>query len=369
MPNRALQIFAGPKARTQLLQRGLEASQFKAIVGASGGPKWFVLYGLDRYLFGEYFANHNEPLLAIGSSAGAWRLSCLATADPVAAVTRLAHHYATQKYSDKPDIAEVTLKAKAMVADFLGPTGAAEIVANRKIQLHLVSARARGILASKHAFVQGSGIGLSALANVVSRKNLSWFYQRTLFTNMLQASPYASLTEFNSVVVPLQEDNVHAAVLASGSIPFVLTGERDIRGGQPGLYLDGGIIDYHFDIPFYRSGNQANFSDIGLVLYPHFSPKIIPGWFDKKLPWRAVTGGRKQPNLNYDNVVLLCPSDEFVRSLPKGKIPERNDFLKYDQEERISVWLEVVERSKELADDFAELVDNDLKEDDIQSLF
>ncbi|MDC1119026.1 hypothetical protein OAT28_00415 [Gammaproteobacteria bacterium] len=55
----SLSIYAGPTARAQLLEQGVTAAQFKVMVGASGGPKWFVLYGLDRYLFGDFFAAAN----------------------------------------------------------------------------------------------------------------------------------------------------------------------------------------------------------------------------------------------------------------------------------------------------------------------
>ena len=40
---------------------------------------------------------------------------------------------------------------------------------------------------------------------------------------------------------------------------------------------DGGIIDYHLHLPYHRAQ--------GLVLYPHFIDRIVPGWLDKALPW------------------------------------------------------------------------------------
>ena len=75
----ALEIYAGPRAKSQIEENGLDPAQFSLLVGASGGPKWFVLYGLDRFLFGEYFASREKPLMTLGSSVGAWRLCCLGT--------------------------------------------------------------------------------------------------------------------------------------------------------------------------------------------------------------------------------------------------------------------------------------------------
>ena len=87
----SLAIYAGPSALERIETEGLNSKHFKLMLGASGGPKWFVLFGLDRYLFGNFFANRKEPLYTIGSSIGAWRLCCLAASDPVSCIERLAH--------------------------------------------------------------------------------------------------------------------------------------------------------------------------------------------------------------------------------------------------------------------------------------
>ena len=41
-------------------KRRFKPEQFKLMLGASGGPKWFVLFGLDRYLFGNFFSNRKN---------------------------------------------------------------------------------------------------------------------------------------------------------------------------------------------------------------------------------------------------------------------------------------------------------------------
>ena len=140
----SLSIYAGPTARAQLLEQGVTEAQFKVMVGASGGPKWFVLYGLDRYLFGNFLQERTEPLLTLGSSAGAWRMCCLATANPVAAIDRLAKLYSEERYSDTPTQREITLKAEAMLAGMLGPTGAAEIASSEMFLTNIVADRSRG---------------------------------------------------------------------------------------------------------------------------------------------------------------------------------------------------------------------------------
>ena len=70
-------------------ERGLRAEDVDIIPGASGGAKWLALAGLDRFLFGEFFAaERTRPLHLIGSSIGSWRMAAFAQRDPVAALER-----------------------------------------------------------------------------------------------------------------------------------------------------------------------------------------------------------------------------------------------------------------------------------------
>ena len=87
-----------------------------------------------------------------------------------------------------------------------------------------------------------------------------------------------------------------------------------------------------------------------LVLYPHFHNFVTPGWFDKHLPWR------KAHARNYDNVVMLAPTPEFVASLPNGKLSDRSDFEHFDYEQRRAIFRDVLDRSQELAAELADLV-------------
>ncbi|KGE04050.1 hypothetical protein HRUBRA_01391 [Pseudohaliea rubra DSM 19751] len=148
-----------------------------------------------------------------------------------------------------------------------------------------------------------------------------------------------ALPGFATTTAPLTAGNARAVLHASGSIPFLLAGERTIPGAPPGHYWDGGIIDYHFDPRPLRSA--------GLILYPHFRGDLTPGWFDKFLPWRRLA-----PEL-VDRLVLIAPHPAFVASLPQGKIPDRGDFTTMATQERQANWRRCMERGQELADAFA----------------
>ena len=112
--------------------------------------------------------------------------------------------------------------------------------------------------------------------------------------------------------------------------------------GDPGhVHWDGGVLDYHPDLDF-GPGD-------GLVLYPHFYSYVVPGWFDKALPWRRARGD------NFRRVLLISPSDEFVAALPGGRIPDRQDFYRYPDRERMARWQTVLDASARLGDELNEL--------------
>jgi hypothetical protein len=226
-----------------------------------------------------------------------------------------------------------------MLGHILGEAGAARIVEHPWLHSYIVTARGRGAAGRTHTALLGPALGAAALANAIDRRLLQGFFQRVLFRS--RAAPALPLCDFAARQVTLEAATVAPALHASGSIPFVLAGERDIAGAPRGHYWDGGIIDYHFD--------PRPLGDAGLILYPHFRADLTTGWFDKFLPWRR----RQAPDL--DRLVLLSPSDAFVDSLPGRKIPDRSDFTRMTPEARIRYWRRCIERSRELAEDFAAL--------------
>ena len=126
---------------------------------------------------------------------------------------------------------------------------------------------------------------------------------------------------------------------------MVMEGIRNIPGLEPATYRDGGLLDYHLDLPYQGDG---------IVLYPHFTDKIIPGWFDKALPWRRGSATHLQ------DVLLLAPSRKYLAALPHGKLPDRSDFKRYlgDDEGRERYWRKAMAESRRLGDEFLELSDN-----------
>ena len=336
-----LSIYAGPAALARIREHGLTPALFSYVLGASGGPKWFVLAGIDRILFPAFFAESSQPVNVIGSSAGAFRSACFVQRDPVGAINRLAENYSQTVYSPKPGPGEITHKARELIDYVMGRNGVMEVLTNRRFKLHVIAARCHGLMQHYGRYRQMLGLGVSAAANTMNRRLLKKLYTRSVFSapdSELQINdPYQLNTEF----IKLGFNNVKDALLASGSIPLVIDGVERMVAAPEGMYRDGGIIDYHFDLSF---GPQD-----GLVLYPHFYPRAIPGWFDKALKRRIPHAS------SFDNVVMLVPSDEFVASLPYGKIPDRKDFEKFDASTRIKYWQKVISESDRLGECFADI--------------
>ncbi len=340
--SRALVFFAGKSAMQAIRKDGLHPSMVGAMAGAAGGPKWLVLYGLDRFLFGQWFSGRSEPLPLVGSSIGSWRFTAASTADPVSALDRFREAYLEQSYSANPSPQEVTRESLRIFSRFVNDEDISAILSNPVFRLNCLAVRCRFLpLQSDNKPVQVAGLGLSAFFNMFSRASLAVFFQRTLFYHPAGRPWPVSINGFGYRPVSLDRDNLRQAVLASGSIPVVMSGVRDIPGAPPGVYRDGGLMDYHVNLPF-------SVDDGKIVLFPHYIDRVIPGWFDKKLPWR-------KPVAKWlDNVLMVAPSPEFVESLPFSRIPERGDFAFFQgrDSDRIRFWDDVAKRSLELACEF-----------------
>jgi len=333
-----LEIYAGESALNTIEEQGFSPDLFSAFLGASGGPKWFTLFGLDKYIFGEFFNNRTQPLNIIGSSAGAFRAACFTQADPVAAITRLATNYSETVYSDKAQPEEITTKAIELLDELFGATGAAEIMNNEVFKAHFIVTKCNGLVASENKLLQGLGLVISLISNAISRPLLNRQYDRYIFQNESSDLTLHDPDNISTTTLAFSVGNIKKALLASGAIPMVMQGIKDITDCPKGMYRDGGIVDYHFDI---------DIKNEGLVLYPHFSSVLKAGWFDKNL-------SRKVRAQHYDRTVLICPSKAFTDSLPYNKIPDRSDFIEMNPEQRLQYWQQVFVESEQLAEQFKE---------------
>ncbi|MDH3533934.1 MAG: patatin-like phospholipase family protein, partial [Gammaproteobacteria bacterium] len=324
MKQTSLTFRAGAGALDSIRSRGFDICSVGTIAGASGGAKWLVLSQLDRAILQNLVPNMQGPVHLIGSSIGSWRFACYAQKDPVAAIERFEQAYLEQTYSERPDIHEITARSREILAFVLGESGVDEILTHPLFRMHVMAVRSRHITALENRWLLAAGLITAAAFNTVSRRWLGLFFERALFFDNRDVPPFFHVSGFPLQRIELAAGNLQDAVVASGSIPLVLSGVRDIHGARPGVYRDGGVIDYHLDLP--------HSADESLTLFPHFYDRIVPGWFDKKLKWRKPAPG------NVDRTILISPSAEFVSRLPNAKIPDRSDFVNYSPQERVTAW-------------------------------
>ncbi len=337
-------IRLGARACQRIASEGLQAADVAIVPAAAGGPKGLILNGIDKWLFGEWFPGAPRPRKLVGASIGAWRMAASAFQDPVAAHTRLAYHYAHQTYPDKVDAAYVSRSCRTLLDEVMDGRGA-EALRNPGYHLAIITVRGAGALAQTRGVRWREMVGFvrAATGNALSRARLAASMERVVFHAPHDGQGWLreSFDDFATHFVALGEDNLRDALLASGSIPLVLQAVRDIAGAPAGSYWDGGLIDYHLHLPYQR--------DPGLVLYPHFTDHIVPGWLDKSMPWRRVRADA------LENMVLVSPSPSFVARLPNGKLPDRSDFKRYGQDHaaRIRDWTFAIGESERMAEALA----------------
>ena len=334
---------AGRGAFDSIQRHGFDPERIGTLAGASGGAKWLVLSQLDRCILQTVVPRLAGPVHLIGSSIGAWRFACYAQNDPIAAIDRFEEAYIGQSYSDNPDIHEITAKTREILKIVMQDDAAGQILSHPVFRTHIMTVRARHLAASENRLVLAATLMAAASLNAISRKTLGWFFERGLFFDARDIPPFFDVAGFPIQKIRIRASNIEDVVVATGSIPLILSGVRDIEGADPGMYRDGGVIDYHLDLP--------HSDDDRLTLFPHFFDRIVPGWFDKRLPWR------KPDPLNVDRTLLVSPSAAFVARLPGGKIPDRTDFTTYTPIERIRAWQNVVTECAALADEFNEVIE------------
>ncbi len=353
----ALRIHAGPAARRHIERHGLSPRDVRVIAGAAGGPKGLILGPVDRFVFGSWLPQSRHTVHLLGASIGAWRMATAAMRDPVAAFEHFEQAYINQHYDPEPgrkmpSAALVSRKFKEGLHEFFA--GEVEgILRHPRYRVHVVTSRGQHVLAREGRVRTPLGYLGLALSNAVSRRSVGAWTERVVFSSGSEVLP-VDLHDLKHRRVALTEQNFHAAVQASCSIPFVLQAVHDIPGAPRGAYWDGGITDYHLHWRYHAMNAELQ-NDVpqGLVLYPHFQRELVPGWLDKA--WKR----RHKPTAGLDNVIVLAPDADWVRKLPNSKLPDRNDFTHYgvDWQARARSWTHAARESQRLADEFAQWLD------------
>jgi hypothetical protein len=352
----ALQFHAGPRALARIRAEGLQARDVAVIPAAAGGPKGLIFQALDQWLFGDWLPTAPRERILIGASIGAWRMAAACQRDPVAAFARLGQAYAGQRYvSTKPSQADIDVVVRRLVRDFV-QGHEDDILRHPHYRLHVVAARGRGPLAAPaHRRAELTGFIVAALRNATGRARLRHVLERVVLADARASTAWlqSGFDTFTTHVAPLTAASLQAALLASGTLPLLMKAVTGIAGAPHGQYWDGGLVDYHLVLPYSQATGPND-----IVLYPHFDEHVVPGWFDKSMPWRRAARGPQRVWL--DNMLIVSPTPAFLATLPRAKLPDRSDFQHYglDHDARVRAWGHAMGEGGRLRDALAAFVAN-----------
>jgi hypothetical protein len=313
-----LRYRAGKRALRRLRESGLSLSDIQTLVFPATGPKWLATAGIDRALAQQ--TTWGGKLLVAGASAGAWRALAFAAREPARAQERLRQLYCGQHFTraDGPDV--ISASYRKLLSEVFEPGDLAHAVTHPRLSLAITCARIRGSAGSRALLLQLAAAGM---VNVAHPAAVELLFERVQFRSRAGAGQAA-----------LDVDNVLDVALASGTVPHYMSPVRGLERHRDAAYLDGGLVEYHVSSLW-----------PGLTVLVSHDARVIPGWFDKLLPWRD---GRSFA----DDLLVVYPDRDFIRALPGGRIPSRDDFtrLLHTPDERIRNWLGTARASDQLGD-------------------
>lgn len=349
----SLNIKAGYIAKKLIQKEGLNAAQVDIVPGAAGGPKGLGIQGLDQAIFGDFFSQAKQRRTLIGSSIGSWRFASILAWGAKEGTERLADLYTNLSFHKKMTRHDVGDVCRNMLENLVKGKEQ-QLINHPDYHLTILSIKANHIFQSDKTLpLLASVMGIVG-SNALARKHNRLFMQRVISQPNIEQQ-FKVNDEFTTLYQSLTEKNVMPWLMASASIPVVMSAVQNIPNAPKGSYRDGGLIDYHIDLPFESKG---------IVLYPHFTDHITPGWFDKMLKSR-----RANP-INQARTLLISPSQEYLQSLPLGRLPDRKDFTTkgLDQNERIKLWKQCIAESHRMGDEFLEMVEKQNFADVMQDL-
>lgn len=338
----ALTLRAGYLAKQLIEKEGLYAAQVDIIPGAAGGPKGLGIQGLDQAIFADFLPRAQQKRTLIGSSIGSWRFASIMALGAKAGTERLAELYTQLSFDKKMTRFEVGEICQNMINTLIG-NHQQQLIQHPDYHLAILSVKSQHIFNSDKSLALFASILGIVASNAIARKHNRLFMQRVI--SQSQFGPQFQVNdEFTTLYQSLTEENVIPWLMASASIPVAMSAVRHIPDAPDASYRDGGLIDYHLDLPFQSQG---------IVLYPHFSDQIIPGWFDKMLKNRQAKPDHQARTL------LLSPSAEYLQSLPLGRLPDRKDFSQkgLTHQRRMQMWQQCIAESQRLGDEFLELIE------------
>jgi hypothetical protein len=302
-----------------------------------------VSAGFDRALIERgWLAGGNGRMLLFGASVGGWRALAFASRNPHGTHAKLVEAYCALRFVENDDPATISESFRRLLREVFADDDLVQALSHDCFDLAITTARMRGVRGRSDLRWT---LLAAALLNLASSRAIGKFFERVIFVSSSSVDSLGSPSLVGGLQgrrYALTIENVRDVALATGTVPVYMAPVHNIAGTPGGLYLDGALCDYHWN-------QNLEIRDGVAILFLH-QGRIIPGWLDKHVLWRRASGR------SVSDVLLVYPDREFVRSLPGGRLPSRDDFFRYvhEPERRIAMWRDVVARSAALGARFLE---------------
>jgi len=340
-------VSAGKNVYEVIQDGGFDFDRVTTYVGAASGPRWLVASGFDLSLLENGVLGNNRPVVLAGASAGAMRFAAWVHPEPEKSYRRLIDAYISMNFTRKDKPEEILQSIRDLIDSYIDDDAIQFVLASKKYRLAIMTVRARRLASSDVRWLQGLAIGTGFVCNALNRRMIHRFFQRVVFHNSPIPPPFCLDHDFRGQAVALNKVNFKHALLASSAVPLASAGVRDIYGAPNGTYRDGGLTDYQL--------NQKYAGEKGAItLMFNHQRHLTPTWMDKGLP------SRQPPREYLEDLLMVYPSDDFIRKLPYNRVPDRGDFKRYadNHSKRMRTWRQVVETSKHLGEEFLGLVES-----------
>ena len=344
---RNLKIKVGTKAYKIIMDGGFSLDAVSTYFAPASGPRWLVASGFDLSLIKNNSLGRKKLALLVGASSGAWRMSAWIQPQADICYHNLLEAYSTIICTREETPQTLLGSLQKVMNSYIEVDALPFALKHSNFRVAFLTSRAKHILSSDNPIIQKTALGICFLANMYSSEWIHHFFERMVFYSGVRPPAFCLRPDYRGSFTHLSEENFKASLLASGAIPLVVPGQRNIYGTPKGTYRDGGMTDYNISQQYAATADD-------IVLFFNHQECIVPNWMDKKLTQRRAK------DEHMDNLIMVHPSEDFISKLPDGKAPDRDDFVTYvdDNPLRIAKWKEAIALSANLGEEFLELVES-----------
>ncbi|KAI9095562.1 hypothetical protein DFS34DRAFT_183042 [Phlyctochytrium arcticum] len=313
-------IASNPEEHQQLHQKDLD--YFRIFVAPASGPSGLVTTGFEARLKALHTKGQlNGPKWLVGSSTGAMRFLALigSIAFPEINLTEeLMRHYCWMMYKDG-DTPRALRPMMEQLYKIVAPENLIQgILDHPEFRVAIVVSNLRSMYQNLPDWALRGLFVTYALGNLVSDSVLPTLCERIVFysgdeipTFMANGAGGVENVRF----VKLTTDNIYQVLHGTTCIPFVQERCEYIHSAGHGLYVDGALTDYMFNVKLTEPSDRA------LLLSDQPTPQVFPTALDAYFRWRST------PPASLHHVSVLHVSGNFAAKMIDGQLPRLRDWF------------------------------------------